>query len=108
MSPHVDHQPELIPMAIITVQVWDIVGNRKTEVELPDDQPVSRILDVLVEKMGLPQIAPDGLPSVYEFHHKRSGKLLLGDQCLQEVGVKDDDVLRLPPQIPRRTPSRIW
>jgi uncharacterized ubiquitin-like protein YukD len=86
-------------MAMIIVQVWDATGNKRQDVELPDDAPVNRILAVLLDKMGLPQIAPDGQPLSYKFHHKRSGKQLLDEQRLCEVGVQQGDVLRLQPEI---------
>lgn len=86
-------------MAMITVQVWDATGNKRQEVELPDDAPVNRILAVLLEKMQLPQTAPDGQPLSYKFHHKRSGKQLLDEQCLADVGAEEGDVLRLQPEI---------
>lgn len=86
-------------MAMITVQVWDATGNKRQDVELPDDAPVNRILAVLLDKMRLPQTAPDGQPLSYKFHHKRSGKQLLDDQCLADAGVQDSDVLRLQPEI---------
>ena len=86
-------------MAMITVQVWDATGNKRQEVELPDDAPVNRILAVLLEKMNLPQTAPDGQPLSYKFHHKRSGKQLLDEQRLVDVGVQEGDVLRLQPEI---------
>lgn len=86
-------------MAMINVQVWDATGNKKTEVELPDDAPVNRILAVLLEKLSLPQTSPDGQQLSYKFHHKRSGKQLLDEQCLSEVNVQDGDVLRLQPEI---------
>ncbi|MCE9553839.1 MAG: EsaB/YukD family protein [Planctomycetes bacterium] len=86
-------------MGMITVQVWDATGNKRTEVELPDNAPVNRILSVLLDKMNLPQNAPDGQPLSYKFHHKRSGKQLLDEQCLCDVGVQNGDVLRLQPEI---------
>jgi hypothetical protein len=86
-------------MAMITVQVWDATGNKRQDVELPDDVSVQRILAVLVEKMRLPQSAPDGQPLSYKFHHRQSGKQLLDDQCLCDVQAKDGDVLRLQPEI---------
>jgi hypothetical protein len=86
-------------MAMITVQVWDVTGNKRQEVELPDDAPVNRILAVLLDKMNLPQTAPDGQPLAYKFHHKRSGKQLLDDQCLAAVDARTGDVLRLQPEI---------
>jgi uncharacterized ubiquitin-like protein YukD len=86
-------------MAMITVQVWDATGNKRQEVELPDDVPVRRILAVLVDKMNLPQLAPDGQPLSYKFHHRASGKQLLDDQSLSDVQGKDGDILRLQPEI---------
>lgn len=86
-------------MASITVQIWDATGNKKTEVELPDDAPVNRIIAVLLEKMNLPQNGPDGQPLSYKFHHKASGKQLQDAQSLADVGVREGDVLRIQPEI---------
>jgi len=86
-------------MPMINVQVWDATGNKRQEVELPDDAPVNRILAVLLDRMNLPQTAPDGQPLSYKFHHKRSGKQLLDEQCFADVGVQEGDVLRLNPEI---------
>jgi uncharacterized ubiquitin-like protein YukD len=86
-------------MPTVNVQVWDATGNKRQDVEMPDDAPVKRILAVLLEKMKFPQYAPDGQPLSYKFHHRASGKQLLDDQTLADVGVKDGDVLRLQPEI---------
>ena len=86
-------------MPMITVQVWDATGNKRRDVELPNDAPVNRILAVLLDKMELPQTAPDGQPLSYKFHHKRSGKQLLDEQCLADVNAQEGDVLRLQPEI---------
>ncbi len=86
-------------MGMITVEVWDATGSRKTPVELPDDAPVNRLLVVLVERMKLPQNSPDGQIMSYKFHHKASGRQLLDSQTLGEAGVKEGDVLRLQPEI---------
>ena len=86
-------------MAMITVQVWDATGNKRQDVELPDDAPVNRILAVLLDKMNLPQTAPDGQPLSYKFHPTRSGKQLLDQQCLADVACQGGDVLRLQPEI---------
>jgi uncharacterized ubiquitin-like protein YukD len=90
---------ELLEMAIVSVHVWDATGNKRQQVDMPDDAPVNRILAVLLEKMNFPQYAPDGQILSYKFHHRSSGKQLLDDQCLRDVGVKDGDVLRLQPEI---------
>lgn len=88
-----------VSMGMVTVEVWDATGNKRQHVEMPDDAPVNRLLAVLLEKMSFPQYAPDGQPLSYKFHHKASGKQLLDDQTLAEVGVKSGDVLRLQPEI---------
>ncbi len=86
-------------MANITVQIWDATGNKRQEVELPDNAPVNRIIAVLLDKMNLPKNGPDGQPLSYKFHHKASGKQLQDTQCLSDVGVRDGDVIRLQPEI---------
>lgn len=86
-------------MGNVSVHVWDATGNKRQEVELPEDAPVNRILEVLLDRMQLPKLGPDGQPLSYKFHHKRSGKQLLDEQRLCDVGVKPGDVLRLQPEI---------
>jgi hypothetical protein len=86
-------------MGLVTVQVWDATGNKRQEVEMPDDAPVNRILIVLLDRMNFPQFAPDGQPLSYKLHHRSSGKQLLDDQTLSAAGVKQGDVLRLQPEI---------
>lgn len=86
-------------MSMISVQVWDATGNKRKDVEVPVDAPVNRIIAVLLDKMNMPQFAPDGQPLSYKFHHKSSGRQLLDDQSLQEAGVQANDVLRLQPEI---------
>jgi len=86
-------------MAMLTVQVWDATGNKRQDVEMPDDAPVNRLLAVLIEKMNFPQYAPDGQILSYKVHHRASGKQLLEDQTLGAAGVKSGDVLRLQPEI---------
>lgn len=86
-------------MGMLTVQVWDATGNKRQDVEMPDDAPINRLLAVLLEKMKFPQYAPDGQPLSYKFHHRASGKQLLDEQTLADVGVKSGDVLRLQPEI---------
>lgn len=86
-------------MAMISVEVRDVTGSRRQEVELPDDAPVDRILVVLVERMKLPENGPDGQLISYKLHHRTSGKQLLDGQALRDVGVRPGDVLRLQPEI---------
>jgi len=86
-------------MTMLTVQVWDATGNKRQDVEMPDDAPLNRLLAVLIEKMNFPQYAPDGQILSYKVHHRASGKQLLEEQTLADAGVKSGDVLRLQPEI---------
>ncbi len=86
-------------MGTVLVQVWDVTGTKRQDVQMPDDAPINRLLVVLLEKMSFPQYAPDGQPLSYKLHHRASGKQLLDGQTLAEVGVKAGDVLRLQPEI---------
>ena len=95
-------------MALLTVEVWDATGNKKRQVEMPDDAPLQRILAVLVERMSFPQHGPDGQLLSYKCQHRTTGKQLLDDQTLADVGVKDGDVLRLLPEITAGVGSGKW
>jgi hypothetical protein len=86
-------------MGMIAVEIWDATGSKRQPIEVPDDAPMNRILAVLLEKMNFPQFAPDGQPLSYKFHHRSSGKQLLDEQCLSDVGARPGDILRLQPEI---------
>ena len=86
-------------MGKVNVLILDATGNKEQEASLPDDAPVSRVLGKLVQMMNLPVVGPDGQPMSYKFHHKASGKQLTGEQTLSDAGVKENDVLRLQPEI---------
>lgn len=86
-------------MPKINVTIIDATGNKEQEAALPDDAPISRIMEVLLPKMKMPLTGPDGEPLSYKFHHKASGKQLKDSQTLSDAGVKDSDVLRLHPEI---------
>jgi uncharacterized ubiquitin-like protein YukD len=86
-------------MSTITIEVWDATGNKKQLVELPADAPVNRVIAVLVDRMNLPRLSPDGQLMSYKFHHKASGRQLLDDQTLLAAKVQHGDVLRLQPEI---------
>jgi hypothetical protein len=86
-------------MAMVTVQVWDATGNKRQDVEMPDDAPVNRLIAVLLQRMNFPQFAPDGQPLSYKLQHRSTGKQLLDTQTLGQVGVKAGDILRLQPEI---------
>lgn len=81
-------------MGLINVQVWDATGNKRHEVQFPDDVPVDRILVKLTERMNLPAKHPDGRALVYKFHHSTAGQLR-DTQSLRAAGIKENDILRL-------------
>ncbi len=86
-------------MAMINVTVFDSTENKKVPVELPDDAPVNKLISILIERLSLPKLGPDGAPLSYKFHHKNSGRQLQDQQSLSSADVKDGDILRLQPEI---------
>src|SRR5438445_13834673 len=89
----------LCAMSLVNVEIWDATGTKRQEVQMPDDAPINRLLVVLLEKLNFPMYAPDGQLLSYKLHHRSSGKQLLEEQTLSDVGVKEGDVLRLQPEI---------
>lgn len=85
-------------MGMITIEVWDATGARNELVELPDDEPVNRILVKLAEVMNLPLKHPDGQLMVYKFHHTSAGQLR-DEQTLAMAGVQSGDKLRIYPEL---------
>jgi len=53
----------------------------------------------LIDRMNLPRNSPDGQLMSYKFHHKASGRQLLDTETLTSANVKDNDILRLQPEI---------
>ncbi len=86
-------------MGTLNIEVWDATGNKRVQVEVPDDVAVNRILYVLAERLHLPKHSPDGQLMSYKFHHRRLGVQLLDDEPLGEQQVADGDALRIQPEI---------
>ncbi|HEY6188589.1 MAG TPA: EsaB/YukD family protein [Pyrinomonadaceae bacterium] len=86
-------------MNILKVEVWDVTGNKRVNVEVPDDVPVERVLIVLTEKLHLPKYNPDGRFMSYKLHHRRSGVQLFDEKNLGEQDVRDGDILRISPEM---------
>lgn len=80
-------------MGTINVTVEE-VGGRETPADLPDDQPVSQIIQILISKMGLPS-HQHGDPLHYVLDHVSSSKRLFGTETLADAGVQNGDVLLL-------------
>lgn len=88
-----------LKMSNMRVEIWDATGNKRIQAELPGDEPVNKILIILIDKMNLPRYTPDGQLMSYKFHHKASGRQLLDDESLLTAGVHENDVLRVQPEI---------
>ena len=86
-------------MGKINVMVVDTTGSKEQDATLPDDVPVGRVIDKLVEALYLPAVNTAGAPITYKFLHKATGRHLLDNLTLQQCGVRDGDILRLIPEI---------
>jgi hypothetical protein len=91
---------------MLTIEVWDVTGNKRVMVEVPDDVPVERVLVVLVEKLLLPKYSPQGDFMSYKFHHRRLGVQLFDEQTLSQQQIVDGDVLRIQPEITAGSSAR--
>jgi uncharacterized ubiquitin-like protein YukD len=86
-------------MPNVTVTIHDATGNKRQEVEVPDDAPVERLIAVLVDRMRFPQTGPDGQLLSYKLQHRGTGRQLVDGQTLATAGVRQGEVLRLLPEI---------
>lgn len=87
-------------MAYINVEVWDVTGNKKDTVEVPDDVPVNRAIVVLIERLNYPKYDPAGGQLLsYKLHHRPTGKQLMDEHTLHQNGVKEGDIVRLIAEI---------
>ncbi|MGC8863157.1 MAG: EsaB/YukD family protein [Armatimonadota bacterium] len=86
-------------MAKINVIIVDTTGSKEQDATLPDDVPVGKIIDKLVEVLYLPVVNTAGVPITYKLLHKATGPHLLDNLTLAQCDVHDGDVLRLVPEI---------
>lgn len=84
---------------MLKIQIVDVSGTRRNQVEAPDDVAIDRILAVIVDRLQLPLNSPDGQIMSYKLHHKRTGKQLLDEQTLSDSEVINGDELRIQPEI---------
>jgi WXG100 protein secretion system (Wss), protein YukD len=83
-------------MGQIRVSIVDPSNRKKTQVEVPDDVRIDRLLSALVLRMALPSSAAES-PITYKLGYLRNAAQveLDGDATLQSAGVRNGDVLRL-------------
>jgi LysM repeat protein len=86
-------------MGRLSVMIEDITGNKEQKGSLPDNVPVGRLLEKLITMLELPATGPDNAPMSYRMIHKTSGNTLNEQQTLKQAGVKEDDQLRIQPEI---------
>ena len=86
-------------MAKTNVVIIDVTGSKEQDATLPDDVPISKIIDKLIEVLYLPAVNTAGIPITYKLLHKATGRHLLDNLTLAQCDVHDGDVLRLIPEI---------
>ncbi len=86
-------------MGKINVVIVDTTGSKEQDATLPDDVPISKIVDKLVEVLYLPAVNTAGAPITYKFLHKATGRHLLDNLTLSQCEVREGDLLRLIPEI---------
>jgi uncharacterized ubiquitin-like protein YukD len=86
-------------MAKTNVIIVDTTGSKEQDASLPDDVPISKIIDKLVERLYLPLVSPAGAPITYKLLHKATGRHLLDNLTLAQCDVHEGDLLRLIPEI---------
>ena len=86
-------------MAKINVVIVDTTGSKEQDATLPDDVPISKIVDKLIEVLYLPSVNTAGAPITYKLLHKATGRHLLDSLTLNQCEVHDGDILRMIPEI---------
>ncbi len=81
--------------ATLELTVIDATGSRTEQVSVPDTVAAGRIVDKLVELLGLPVTGPEGQSLSYSFRHEQSGEQIDDHETLAGAGVNEHDVLRL-------------
>ncbi len=85
-------------MARARVTILDHVRGTKTQVEVPDNVPMNRLIPALVSRLGLPN-AQEGQPVTYRLDNRDSGQRIGDEQTLADAGVQEGAVLALYPEV---------
>lgn len=85
-------------MAKVRVALVDHLRSTKTQVEVPDNVPMNRLIPALVSRLGLPT-DQDGQPVTYRLDNRDTGERIGDEQTLAEAGVRDGTILALFPEI---------
>lgn len=82
-------------MAQIRLVILDPTGSKRTDVELPDDVAMRRLLPALVTKMGLPTSDADGNAILYKLYRHTTGTTLGDDDDIKGSGAKPGETFTL-------------
>ena len=85
-------------MARLRIALLDHLRGTKTQVELPDDVPMNRLIPALVRRLGLPT-EQDGQPVTYRLDNRETGQRISDEQSLAQANVQDQTVLTLLPEV---------
>lgn len=85
-------------MSRVRVALVDHLRGTKTQVEIPDNVPMNRLIPALVGRLGLPT-DQDGQPVTYRLDNRQTGERIGDEQTLAEAGVQDGTVLALFPEV---------
>ncbi len=86
-------------MTRVRVVLVDHLRGTKTQVEVPDNVSMSRLVPALVSRLGLPT-DQDGATVTYRLDNRDTGERIGEEQTLAEAGVQDGTILALAPELP--------
>ncbi|MFC1975401.1 EsaB/YukD family protein [Chloroflexota bacterium] len=89
-------------MGRVRVSLVNHVRGTKTQVELPDDVPVEKLMHALVQRLGLPS-QEGGNPIIYRLDNRETRETIYGKITLADTGVTDGTILTLFRVIPNDT-----
>lgn len=93
----------------IQVTFLDQTGAKTVKAKISPTVKVKDILPLIITKMLLPAVSPDGQPMSYSLDHKEGGKRLLETQTLVEAGVQEGAHLIVYPEITAGAPiGELW
>ncbi len=85
-------------MARVQIALVDHLRGTKTQVQVPNDVPMNRLVPALVSRLGLPT-DQDGQPVTYRLDNRETGQRIGEEQTLAEAGVQDGTILALFPEV---------
>lgn len=91
-------------MARIRIALMDHLRGTKTQVEIPDDVPMNRLIPALVRRLGLPT-EQNGQPVTYRLDNRENGARIGDEETLAEAGVQDQATLTLLPEVTAGVPD---